>query len=172
MPAIEPTAAPGGISEPRLTRVAHRKWSLVSLVATSCLGLASLSGCGTQRSVASYCHYFYGEGSTLRNQWIKADEQTNTNPLGTLIAVLGAPSQLADFFHNLSQRAPTEIADDVQTISNAFKKLSDSESGDAVDPLGGLASGLVTSLSSAGAYERVDTWTERNCGPPPSSASN
>lgn len=127
-----------------------------------------LTGCGsTERSVASYCHYFYGAGSALRSQYIQADANTNSDPLRTLGLALGAPGQLASFFTQLAKRAPEEIAGDVQTIATAFQKESDQEGSDLTDPFGGLASGLVVGVSAAGAYDRVDSWTTQNCGRPP-----
>jgi hypothetical protein len=146
--------------------------ALGALGAAAVVTAAGLTGCGSsERSVANYCHYFYGAGSTLRNQYIHAGANTNSDPLATLGLVLGAPGQLANFFNQLAKRAPEEIAGDVQTIASAFQKEFDQEGSDLMDPLGGLASGLVDGLSSAGAYNRVDTWTTQNCGPPPGSSS-
>jgi hypothetical protein len=147
-------------------RVAQTAAGLVSLA----LAIPGITGCGgPSRSVAGYCSYFYGEGSTLRNQWIKADANTNSDPLTALATVFGAPRQLADFFHHLAERAPNDISDDVQTIADAFKQQADSLGDAAMNPLGGLASGLVNGLASMGAYNRVDAWTRQHCGPPPSS---
>ena len=126
---------------------------------------------GPTRSVAAYCSYFYGQGSILRNQWMQAGNNANQDPLGALGSVLGAPNQLANFFHELSLRAPESIADDVQTLSDSYKQLADSEGQDVMNPVGGIASGFVNALATAPASERVDKFTLDNCGPPPGSTS-
>src|SRR5262249_22020508 len=122
---------------------------------------------GPQRSVASYCHYFFTEGAKIRNQDFKIDRRTKENPLATIGMVGGAPAEMATFFHHLAGRAPTWISDDVQTIYHAFKKEADDAGTDITDPLGGLASGLANGLASMNAYQRVNDWTTRHCGPPP-----
>lgn len=132
------------------------------------LGLA-LAGCGgSSRSVAAYCSYFYGEGSVLRRQFSEA-ENFRQDPIGALGTILESPRDLSNFFHQLSLRAPESIANDVQTLADAFAQEANQEGEDATDPLAGLASGLVNGLSAAPAEERVDAYTRAHCGPPPKS---
>jgi hypothetical protein len=132
-----------------------------------------LAGCGGQtRSAAAYCSYFYGEGSTLRNRYIQADQNFKRDPLQTIATLLASPGDLASFFHQLSLRAPEDIAPDVERMSDAFQKEADTE-GDALsDPLGALGSGLINGLTTLPAEERVNAFTEQNCGPPPAGASS
>jgi hypothetical protein len=127
-----------------------------------------IGGCGGQeRSVQAYCSYFYGEGSQLRNRWISADQTMKQNPLNAIATLLASPHDLAVFFHHLAERAPDSIADDVQTMSDAFQKESDTMGSALSDPLGALGQGLVNGLTTLPAEERVNAFTQQNCGPPP-----
>jgi hypothetical protein len=141
-------------------------WCPAVLIA--CAAAIALTGCGgATRSVASYCSYFYGEGSQLRNRWIKAANADAQNPFAELSNVFADLPEAANFLNQLSERAPEEIAPDVKTLAEALKHVS-ADAGSAVsDPLGALASGLVDGLETRGAEQRVNEYTLRNCGKPP-----
>ncbi len=157
----------------RPRRASHRGWRwptiasgaavaiTVSLVAAGCGG-----GSESQRSVASYCRYFYGQGTALRNRWAVADNP-KADPLTALATLLASPRELAGFFHQLSLRAPGSVAEDLETISSTYKQEAEQTGADASNPLGGFAAGLVNGLSSLPAYERVEQFTNQQCGPPP-----
>jgi hypothetical protein len=133
-----------------------------------CAVVIALAGCGGQtRSVASYCSYFYGEGSQLRNRWIKSSAANADNPFAELSSVFADLPEAANFLNQLSERAPEEIAPDVKTLAEALKRVSADAGSAASDPLGALAGGLVTGLETHGAEQRVNEYTFRNCGKPP-----
>lgn len=127
----------------------------------------TLAACGgPTRSVASYCSYFYGQGGRLREQWRQSGANASQNPLGALTTAFAAVPELASFMHELSLRAPDEIAPDVQMLADAFKRLSEQEGSAASDPLGALAGGIVGGLAASGAEQRVNAYTMQHCGPP------
>jgi hypothetical protein len=131
-------------------------------------GVTGISGCGGQtRSVQAYCSYFYGQGAKLRQRYIQAGQNAKHDPIDAIATLLASPQDLADFFQHLSDRAPTDISDDVGTLSKAFQKEADSEGDAAFDPLKALGSGLISGLATVPAEERVNSYTEQNCGPPP-----
>jgi hypothetical protein len=135
---------------------------LILLVA-SCM--VSLAGCGgPTRSVAAYCSFFYGQGGQLRQRWMQLGSGATQNPIGALGSVFGAVPEAASFLHELSLRAPDDIAPDVQTLASALEQFSGQAGSAAADPLGALASGLTTGLATGGAEERVNAYTEEHCG--------
>jgi hypothetical protein len=132
------------------------------IVATSSLGLAA---CGSpSRSVASYCSYFYGQGSQLRNRWIQSTNNAGQNPFAALSSVFADLPEAANFFHQLSLHAPESIAPDVQVLADALQRIPAQAGAAATDPLGALAGGLVDGIETSGAEQRVNAFTERECG--------
>ena len=87
------------------------------------LGIAVLlAACGDgSRSVAAYCSCFYRQGAQLRQEYLSAGSNVQAHPLQSLVFAMASPAELADFFRGLSARAPSEIADDVQTVASAFQ---------------------------------------------------
>jgi hypothetical protein len=125
----------------------------------------SLNACGApSRSVAAYCSYFYGEGGKLRSQLLQNGSSAGENPFAQLANVFADLPEAASFLHQLSLRAPEEIAPDVQVLANALQQTSQ-QSGDG--GLGLLASGLMNGLATTGAEQRVNQFTEQHCGRPP-----
>ena len=119
------------------------------------------------RSVKAYCTYFYKQGTTFRNRYITADQNMNSDPVGSFVTLLGAQADMAQFFDGLAKHAPDEIQGDVQQVAHSLQKSSDDASGVFTNPLGTLAGNLVTGLQSAPAFQRVDDYTTSKCGPPP-----
>jgi hypothetical protein len=141
----------------------------VLITVSSC---AALAGCsGQTRSVAAYCSYFYGEGTQLRDRFIKANSTGSQDPFAGLSNVFADMAEAASFLHQLSQRAPHEIAPDVELLAKALDKASEQSGSAAADPLGALASGLVAGISTGAAEQRVNEYTLRHCGSPPGAAS-
>jgi hypothetical protein len=139
------------------------------LVSTTLLaGAILVAGCGgSSRSVSAYCKTFYGQGSALRQQWLQADQQTSADPLDALGQIFAAPQELANFFNRLDAVAPSDIEPDVKLIGQTFSaEASSLSSGNVIQS---LASGLVSSVTSEGAFNAVNQWTLTNCGPPPTS---
>ncbi len=145
---------------------------LAALAATASLMLSACGG--PTRSVAAYCSYFYGQGSALRNRWIQADKSTGQSPFGELSSIFSALPEAAGFLHELSLRAPEDIAPDVQILAEALKHVSEQEGSAATDPLGALAGGLVDGLETSGPEQQVNEYTEQHCHPPspPSGAAS
>jgi hypothetical protein len=135
------------------------------IVTSSSLGLAA---CGSPtRSAASYCSYFYGQGSQLRNRWIQSTNKAGQDPFAALASVFADLPEAANFLHQLSLRAPESIAPDVQVLAEALKRIPEQMGSAATNPLGALAGGLVDGLQTSGAEQRVNAFTVQNCGAPP-----
>jgi hypothetical protein len=136
---------------------------LAAVFGAAPLGLAACGG--PERSVASYCHFLYGEGGKLRERWSHA---TGTNNVfADLGVVFSALPELGQFMHELAQRAPHEVAPSVELLAEDFKREADSMGSQASNPLGALAGGLVNGLEAVGPEQRFNEFTEKNCGSPP-----
>jgi hypothetical protein len=143
---------------------ARRLAAFVALLGSA----VTIAGCGgPTRSVAAYCGYFYGEGGHLRERWLHSGAEAGQNPLGALSSTFAALPELASFMHELSLRAPAEVAPDVQTLADAFSHLAEQMGSAASNPLGALAGGVVDGLAVSGAEQRVNAYTMHHCGRPP-----
>jgi hypothetical protein len=132
-----------------------------------------LAGCGggTSRSVAAYCSYFYGEGTQLRDRFIKSSSADGKDPFAALSSVFADLPEAANFLHQLSLRAPEEIAPEVQVLAKALENVAAQSGSSASDPLGALGSALVGGVETAGAEQRVNAYTLQHCGTPPGASS-
>ena len=150
-----------------------RPGRLIGVAAIPVVVTLLLAGCGAARSVANYCSVFYQDGQTIRQNAEKA--QQNGDLLSMLSELASSPAQLADFFDKLDAVAPDDIEPDVAQLRDAFKKEADSvgSTGVGLDGLiGSAANGLMLGLSSYQAAQHVDSYTSKNCGPPPGSSSS
>jgi hypothetical protein len=129
---------------------------------------AALSGCGgPSRSVAAYCSYFYGEGSQLRDRFIRSSSADGKDPFAALSSLFVDLPEAASFLHQLSLRAPQEIAPEVEVLAKALENVAAQSGSSASDPLGALGSALVGGVETAGAEQRVNAYTLQHCGTPP-----
>jgi len=138
-------------------------------VVVGVLALALPACGGTERSVASYCDYFYGEGAELRERYLDVGEQAGSDPFAAMGALFAAPTELGKFFAGLAERAPDEIQADVEIMAEAFGGLAEDTKDNVANPMAGLARGLFGGMASAPAASRVDRYTLEECGPPPGS---
>lgn len=137
------------------------------------VGVVALNACGgTSRNVAAYCSYFYGNGTQLRNRLIASSNANASDPFAELSSVFADLPEAASFVHQLSLRAPEEIAPEVIVLAEALKRFSQQAGSAASDPLGALAGGLVDGLQTSGAEQRVNAYTLRHCGAPPGTTSS
>lgn len=154
-----------------MTRRNRAKTILLLMALTG--GVLAIAGCGgPTRSVASYCSYFYGKGTQLRNRFIQSSNTNTRDPFAELSSVFADIPEAASFLHQLSLRAPQEIAPDVQVLAQALENFASQAGNAASNPLGALASGMVEGLETSGAEQRVNEYTEKNCGPPTGSTSS
>lgn len=115
-----------------------------------------------RRTAVSYCKTFETESKKLQDQW-KEQSKDGNDFIGNLSMLAGAPRDLEIFFDKLYKASPDEIRDDVKTLRDGAKKAGEINPGNII---GGLASGLMLGLSTKGAEERVNIYTEKNCNFP------
>lgn len=139
--------------------------AIVALPAVA-LGLAvALAGCGEDRSPEAYCRAFYTTAAPIRQGYVDANENMEQDPLTAFVRVFSAPGDLASIFDSMVPHAPDEIQSDTAAVRDSFKKLQDTMGSAISDPLGAIGGSLVNSLTSAGSFERVDTYLADHCPP-------
>ncbi len=122
-----------------------------------------LAGCGSDRSPEAYCRSFYEKAAPIRESYVEAGKDVEGNPLAAIVALFSAPGDLASIFDGMIDHAPDEIRSDTVIVRDSFNEMRESM-GDAVDsPLKAIGKGLVNSLTSAGAFQRVDTYLTQHC---------
>lgn len=144
----------------------HSRGSTVKALAAGLALLGLLTACGDDRTAKSYCSYFYGQGQVFRQRY--QDVNKRGQPLEEISALLGAQGDLAAFFNGLAKHSPDEIQADVEALASASQKQQDALGSAASNPVGAALNGVLSGLALAGPSSRVDAYTMRNCGPPPS----
>jgi hypothetical protein len=132
---------------------------MVSLVAA-----AVLTSCGgAERTSEAYCRAFYATAAPIREGYVEADENLEEDPIGSILTLLGSPGDMVVIFDNMAAHAPDEIRADTEAARDALKDQQDSL-GDALsDPLGAIGSGVISGLTSAGSFSRVDSYLAEHC---------
>jgi hypothetical protein len=89
---------------------------------------------------------------------------------GTLDALTGlgataqAMGELRTYFRKLQRVAPDEIHTEVKIVSEAVDQQLKAAGDAAANPLGAFGSALVTSLTTSGQLQTVDTYARKHCG--------
>jgi hypothetical protein len=135
------------------------------IAAAGCACALALTACGSgpERSAEAYCKAFYSKAAPIRQGYIDANKTANADPLGALLKLASAPGDFESIFASMADHAPDEIKSDTEVVRDSLKKVQESMGQAFSNPLGALGSGLGASLSSAGAYRRVDAYLTQHC---------
>jgi hypothetical protein len=138
---------------------------LVAIGAVACTCALALTACGggQERSAEAYCKAFYTKAAPIRQGYIDASKTANGDPLGALVKVLSAPGDLESIFASMADHAPDEIKSDTEEVRDSLKKLQDTMGKAFSNPLGAFGDSLGNSLSSAGAWQRVNAYLNQHC---------
>lgn len=121
---------------------------------------AGLTACGPSRSVESYC----GVMAEHKDRFVAATEDVGTaDPVSGLTSLVATYGDLNSMWAEAATVAPEEIQADVETVRDAWASQQETAEKMAENPLKGLASGLMTGITSAGATQRVDVYTAETC---------
>jgi len=137
-------------------------------IALLCAGiLLAVAACGEPgRSASAYCATYDSGFDRIKQEHPDVDQYTHTseNPLQLLLSVTSAYGDIVALMGDMAKVAPDPVQTDVQRVHEALQKQIDSV-GDAVkNPLGALASGFMTAITTSGAMTRMDTYTLQHCG--------
>lgn len=131
-----------------------------------CVLALVVAGCGQERSPEAYCDAFWDKAIPLHEQYTKAAEEAEANPIGAIMNLFSSPRDLAGVFDSMAKAAPEEIRTDTEAVRDSFNKLADSYGDTMKDPLGGLLGSLGNALSVGNAMGRVDKYMSQHCGTP------
>ena len=121
----------------------------------------SVSGCGSSdRSPTAYCEAYYVGAAPLVRQENAAAGNAASDPLGALATGLASIGGLETVFDSMDQHAPADIEPATAQVRDSLKSL---ESSAGQGPLNALASGLISSLMSADAYQQVGNYLNAHC---------
>lgn len=141
--------------------------SIIALAIVASGGYFVLRHSNGGRSASAYCSTFYGDGQKFRSEY---SVNFASNPIKNIVNLISAPQQLATFFGKLAAVSPMDIEPSVVVLQHSFQREADSMGVSVLNPLAGLASGLVTGVEAVPATSAVNSWTLSHCGPPPNNA--
>lgn len=155
----------------RPSRLSYLRALAVAAVISSCL-LAT--GCGSSRSTEAYCDKYQSGFDQIKSEHPDVDQYTHTdeNPLVLLLNATSAYGDIISLMGDMAKVAPDEIQTDTQRVHDTLKKQIDSAgetagnavSGNVGGLIGNLASGLMDSVTNAGAMNRMDKFVVAHCG--------
>ena len=123
-----------------------------------------LAGCGgSDRSADAYCKAFYETAAPIRQTYVEADENMETEPLQGMITLLGSPGDLEVIFSSMVDHAPDDIKADTESIRDAFKQEKEAMGEGLSDPLAALGKSLAAGLGSSGSFLRVEKYLSEHC---------
>lgn len=131
-------------------------------VALPILVLASC-GAGSDRSPEAYCRAFYETAAPIRQSYVEAGEEVESDPLKAIVTLIGSPGDLTVIFDHMASHAPDEIRSDTEAARDALKKEQDALGEELSNPLGALGAGVIAGLTSSGSFSRVDTYLDDHC---------
>lgn len=133
---------------------------LITGTAMSVLLTGLLTACGPTRSIESYCDVMLDH----KDRFVSATQEASTvDPISGIVTLIAAMGDLNRMWEEAAEVAPEDIQTDVEAVRDAWAQQLETAEKMASDPLGGLASSLMTGITSAGSMQRVDTYTAENC---------
>jgi hypothetical protein len=131
-------------------------------------GLAMLTlllfGCGgSDRSPEAYCRAFYETAAPIRQTYVEADQEMESDPLQSIVTLLGSPGDLQVVFNSMVSHAPDDIKADTEAVRDAMAKEQEAIGEELSDPLGALGKGLGAGLTSSGSFLRVERYLSEHC---------
>lgn len=143
----------------------QRSWVL-ALAAGVLLALPMASCGGTTRSAAAVCHVFATDGVAFHDHYQHvADSMNSSNVFGSIADLASVPGRMAELLSKMDAVAPKDVEPAFASLASTFQQMASSEAQGALHPLSGLASSLALALTSQGAFDEVNAYLTKHCGP-------
>jgi hypothetical protein len=144
--------------------VGFRLLGSLMLAAVATLALPACGGGGgSERSPDAYCTAFFTKAAPIRKSYVDAGKNAESDPLGIILKSLSSPGDLQSIFDAMVDHAPDDIKSDTVIVRDAFKDMRSTMGKAVSDPIGAIAQNLGSSLSSAGAFQRVGAYLDDHC---------
>lgn len=145
---------------PQNQKLSSRRRQLITGTALSVLLAGALTACGPTRSIERYCDVMLEH----KDRFVSATQEASTaDPISGIVTLIAAMGDLNLMWEEAAEVAPEDIQTDVEAVRDAWAQQLETAEKMASDPLGGLASSLMTGITSAGSMQRVDTYTAEHC---------
>ena len=135
-----------------------------ALTLSGCMGSSSSE---PTRSKAAFCATFKKQAIALHDKYESADQAasdgTSLGMLSGFSSIVQAPGDMVVLFDSLDKAAPNDIEPSVAEVLNSLRKMQDAQKDALTNPLSALGSGLVSALTSGGAYQQVNDYITANC---------
>ncbi len=147
-------------------RGTSRVGSGVAVAVLSLLAIG-ISGCGSNRSVQAFCDTYHEQKTAFIDRYGGSTKLGKDPSLGESFAALAnglaSVGDVVVIFDELDKVAPDDIESDVARVRDSIQSQIDGAGGMISDPLGAVAGGLVSGLTSAGSFQRVSDYVSVNC---------
>lgn len=121
-------------------------------------------GCGgPERSPEAYCKAFYETAAPIRKTYVEAGDEMESDPLKSIVTLLGSPGDLSVIFDSMVAHAPDGIQSDTEAVRDAMKKEQEAIGEGLSDPLGAFGKSLGAGLTSSGSFSRVESYLNEHC---------
>ena len=133
---------------------------LIALAAAA-LSVCLVAGCSSSPpTAADFCRTL----AQQKAKYLAAYGHPSSNGLADLVMAISAIGQWVPIFEALQQNSPPSIEPQVATIVDSLKREEQAASNEASDPLGAIASGLMTGLEASGSWQQVSQYATQHCG--------
>jgi hypothetical protein len=138
--------------------------------AGACAAVAAMAaaltvvGCGGSqpKTVAGFCQVYQQQKSQYLAKY--GTPSSGGDGLAALGQLVGAVSDWVPMFQALDAAAPPDIEPDVHNILDSLQQQEQAAGQEATDPLGGLASGLMSGLMATTSWDDLGSYITQNCG--------
>lgn len=130
-----------------------------------------VTACSAARTSENFCSVMDKHKQRYEAAMAEAASAMNGTDASSLLKgvakMTSAVGDLQVMWDELANVAPGDIQPDVEVVRDTNKKELDLLKDAADDPLGVLASGLLSGLTSSGSFERVNRYSADHCGSAP-----
>jgi outer membrane murein-binding lipoprotein Lpp len=133
----------------------------LSVLAAAALSVCLVAGCSSgPPTAADFCRTL----AQQKAKYLAAYGHPSSNGLEDLVLAISAIGQWVPIFEALQQNSPPSIEPQVANIVDSLKQEEQAASNEASDPLGSIASGLMTGLEASGSWQQVSQYATDHCG--------
>ena len=138
--------------------------------AGACAAVAAMAaaltvvGCGSSqpKTAAGFCQVYEQQKSQYLAKY--GTPSSGGDGLAALGQLVGAVSDWVPMFQALDAAAPPDIEPDVHNVLDSLQQQEQAAGQEATDPLGGLASGLMSGLMATTSWDDLGSYITQNCG--------